>query len=91
MLGLLLVVVAAYLFWSPLEKPTKEGIPFGCSSAANSPSDPFQRKVCGKLNERRQMQAGGFLLAAVIVGVGGVLTFGPARTVEPARPAEDAT
>jgi hypothetical protein len=91
MLGLLLVVVAAYLFWSPLEKPTKEGIPFGCSSAANSPSDPFQRKVCGKLNERRQMQAGGFLLAAVIVGVGGVLTFGSSRTVEHARPTEDAT
>ena len=89
MLGLLLVVVAAYLFWSPLEKPTKQGVPFGCLSAANSPRDPFQSKVCGKLNERRQMQAGGFLLAAVIVGVGGVLTFGSARTVEPARRADD--
>jgi hypothetical protein len=86
-----LVVVAAYLFWSPLEKPTDQGVPFGCSSAANSPTDPFQRKVCGKLNERRQMQAGGFLLAAVIVGVGGVLSFGASRTVEHARPAEDAT
>ncbi len=84
----LLLLAAAYLFWSPLEKPTKEGIPFGCSSAANPPTDPFQKKVCGKINQRRQMQAGSLVVAAVIVGAGGVLTYGASRRVEHARPTE---
>ncbi len=86
--ALLLLLAAAYLFWSPLEKPTKEGIPFGCSSAANPPTDPFQKKVCGKINQRRQMQAGSLVVAAVIVGAGGVLTYGASRRVEHARPTE---
>jgi hypothetical protein len=87
LLGLLLLVVSGYLFWSPLEKPTKEGIPFGCSSAANPPTEQFPKTVCGKINQRRQMQAGSFLIAAIIVGAGGVLTFGSSRTEEHPRPA----
>jgi hypothetical protein len=86
MLALLLVVLAAYLFWSPLEKPTKEGIPFGCSTAANPPTEQFPRTVCGQTNKRRQLQAASVLIAAVIVGVGGVLTFGASRRLEQMRP-----
>jgi hypothetical protein len=86
LIALLMVVLAGYLFWSPLEKPTKQGIPFGCSTAASPPSDQFPKTVCGKLNERRRMQAGFLVLGAVVVGVGGVIAFGTARTVERRRP-----
>jgi hypothetical protein len=85
LIALLMVMLAGYLFWSPLEKPTKEGIPFGCSTAASPPTDQFPKTVCGKLNERRRLQAGFVLLGAVVVGAGGVVAFGTARTVERAR------
>jgi hypothetical protein len=79
LLGVLLLLGAAYLFWSPLEKAGSAGVPFGCGSAAHPPSDGFATTVCGGVNERRQLQAGALTLAALTVGLGGVWAFAAAR------------
>jgi hypothetical protein len=89
LLGLLLLIGAAYLFWSPLEKPTKDGVPFGCRTAASPPTEQFPKSVCGKLNDRRRLQAEAVLMSALVVGVGGVLAFGTTRSVDVARGVAD--
>jgi hypothetical protein len=78
LLAALAVVMAVYLLVSPLERPTSQGPPFHCGTALTSPSGGFADAVCGDINLRRQLQAGAFVVAAIVLAGGGWLAFGPA-------------
>lgn len=75
----LLLLWAAYLFWGPLGSPVSGGFPADCGSAAKPPKDSLGKAVCGTLNDERASQALTALGAAVIVAVGGMLSFGVDR------------
>ena len=79
LLGALLVLFAAYLYWSPLGADVAGGFPAKCGSAASPPSDSLGKAVCGAVNAQRQTQALAVLGAAVVVVVGGLLAFGVTR------------
>jgi len=78
LLAALALLMGLYLLVSPLERPTAQGPPFDCGTAAAPASGDFARAVCGDINERRQLQAGAFGVAALVLGGGGWLAFGPA-------------
>ena len=78
LLAALAVLMGVYLLVSPLERPTAQGPPFDCGTAAAPASGTFARAVCGDINLRRQLQAGAFGVAAIVLAGGGWLAFGPA-------------
>jgi hypothetical protein len=78
LLAALAAVMVVYLLISPLERPTTQGPPFDCGTALAPASGGFADAVCGDINLRRQLQAGAFGVAAVVLAGGGVLAFGPA-------------
>lgn len=76
-LALLLLIVAGYLFWSPIQlSPSAGGFPVKCGSAANPPGDQLGAAACGQSNVIRQWQAGAFLAAALVVAIGSLYAFG---------------
>jgi hypothetical protein len=77
-LSLLLLLLAAYLFWGPLGQDVTSNFPAKCGSAAHPPGDSLGRAVCGSINAERRAQALTALAAAIIVAVGGVFAFGVA-------------
>lgn len=83
LLGALLVLFAAYLFWSPIGDSVPGSFPAKCGSAADPPDDSLGKAVCGSANEQRQSQSLAVLGAAVVVIVGGLLSFGVTRVVPP--------
>jgi hypothetical protein len=78
LLAALALVIGAYLLISPLERPTTQGPPFDCGTAAAPATGGFADAVCGDINLRRQLQSGAFGVAAVVLAGGGWLAFGPA-------------
>ena len=74
--GALLLLFAAYLFWGPLGQSVGTNFPAKCGSAAHPPGDTLGKAVCGSVNAQRRAQAISVLGAALIVAVGGVLAFG---------------
>jgi hypothetical protein len=86
----LLVVAAGYLLVSPLERASASGPPFDCGTALAPAAGDFARSVCGDLNQRRQLQGGAVLLAALALGAGGRVAFGPLRQRSGAAPAAPA-
>src|SRR5690349_10203360 len=81
--GLLLLVLAAYLFWGPIGHDVPNGFPANCGSAAKPPHDTLGKAVCGSINEVRLAQSLAVLAAAVVVALGGLFAFGLTRV--PAR------
>lgn len=82
-LAVLLLIVAAYLFWSPIQLYPSGGFPIMCGTAASPPGDELGRAACGDVNIIRQWQAGAVVAAAVVVALGSVYAFGVRRRVEP--------
>lgn len=78
-LGALLLLLAAYLFWGPLGRDVSGGFPADCGSAAKPPTDTLGKAVCGSVNDERRTQSLTALGAAVIVTGGGLLAFGANR------------
>lgn len=81
-LALLLLIVAAYLFWSPIQLYPSTTFPIKCGSAANPPGDELGRAACGDVNIIRQWQAAGFVVAALVLAAGSVYAFGVRRRHE---------
>lgn len=81
LLGALLVLFSAYLFWSPIGASVPGSFPAKCGSAADPPNDSLGKAVCGSANAQRQSQSLAALGAAVVVVVGGLLAFGVTRVV----------
>jgi hypothetical protein len=82
LLGVLMLVLGAYLFVAPVDIQSREGPMFACGSGLRPPTETFQKNVCGRLAERRQIEAGFLAGAAVITALGGLLVFGSSRRDE---------
>jgi hypothetical protein len=87
--ALLLLVLAAYRMVSPIDIQSPQGPMFACGSGLRPPADPFQKNVCGRLSERRQLDAAFLAGGALIIAVGGLLIFGSSRREERARAAAE--
>ncbi len=79
--SLLLLIVAAYLFWGPIGHDVANGFPANCGSAAKPPHDTLGKAVCGSVNDVRLAQAVSALAAAIVVAIGGLFSFGFTRVV----------
>ena len=90
LLAALTLLMGVYLLVSPLERPTSQGPPFHCGTALVPASGGFADAICGDINLRRQLQAGAFGIAALVLVGGGWLAFGPAwRRRQLGAPYED--
>lgn len=85
LIALVLLVLAAYFFWTPLTLPRPDGGLFGCGSAANPPSDPFPKGVCVDLPTMYRFRALAALGSALLVGGVGIAFFGAEREFETRR------
>ena len=89
LVGLLLLVLAAYRMVAPIDIQSPQGPMFACGSGLRPPTDQFQKNVCGRLSQHRQLDAGFLAGGALIVAVGGLLVFGSSRREERARAAAE--
>ena len=85
LLAALTLVFAGWLLFSPIDIQSREGPMFNCGSAARPPSELFQRNVCGRLAQGRQIETGFAAGAALIMAVGGLFVFGASRRTEEVR------
>jgi hypothetical protein len=89
LIALLLLVLAAFRMVAPIDIQTSQGPMFACGSGLRPPTEAFQKNVCGRLSQGRQVEAGFLAGGAVIVALGGLLVFGSSRRDERARLAAD--
>jgi hypothetical protein len=89
LVGLLLLVLAAYRMVAPIDIQSPQGPMFACGSGLRPPTDQFQKNVCGRLSEHRQLDAGFLAGGALIVAAGGLLVFGSSRREERTRAAAE--
>jgi hypothetical protein len=85
LISLLLLVLGAYRLVAPIDIQSPQGPMFACGSGLRPPTDQFQKNVCGRLSEGRQVDAGFLAGGALIVAAGGLLLFGSSRRHERAR------
>jgi hypothetical protein len=81
----LLLLAAVFLLFAPIEKNTSTGQAFGCGSALNPAQGAFPEAVCGKRAQTVRLRAGTLTASALIVGLGGVWTFGVNRRTQRRR------
>ena len=89
LIAALLLVFAGWLLFSPIDIQSREGPMFNCGSAIRPPVDTFQRNVCGRLAQGRQLETGFVAGAGLITAVGGLFVFGAARRTEQVRAEAD--
>lgn len=89
LIALLLLVFGAFRMVTPIDLQTTQGPMFACGSGLRPPTDAFQKNVCGRLSEGRQVEVGFEVGGAVIIALGGLLAFGTSRRDERARLATD--
>jgi hypothetical protein len=83
-IGVLFLVWAGYLAFSPIERANKDGRLVSCGTAMGQ-APRLTRLTCGQVNSIRQWQAGTVALAGIIVIAGGFVVFGGSRRVEVER------
>jgi hypothetical protein len=77
--ALLLVVFMAFLMLSPISRADTSAKTVDCGTVLNPPPTDFVRGLCGQANDMRLAQTVAVGAAALIVGVGGIMTFGTTR------------
>lgn len=82
MIGVLLLVGAGYLLWSPIQLYPADGFPIMCGTAVSPPDNDLGTAACGEVNVIRQWQTGSLAVAAVVVAVGSLYAFGVHRRRE---------
>ncbi len=82
MAGALLLVVALYFALVPLRVEVSTGGTWDCGNSFSQPSKENGGGFCGKTNDIYLLRAGAFAVGALIVGIGGFLTFGADTRVE---------
>jgi hypothetical protein len=80
--GLLLLIVAAYLLLVPLEKPTTSGQPFRCGTAADPADGEFAHGVCQAQVRKYRLAALAFAAGSLVVAFGAGSAFGLDRRRE---------
>lgn len=86
LLAALLAVVAAVLWWLPVERLAPPAPPVPCGTAAAPVTAPAAVQLCGALAQRKRVEATGFAAAALVLAGGSVLVFGADRRRQVARP-----
>ncbi len=81
----LFLVAAAYFLFSPVRVVAADGGSWDCGTALSAPQDTFGKGLCGRINDVFAARAVAFGVAAVVTGVGGILTFGTEQRVETRR------
>jgi hypothetical protein len=82
LLGVLMLMFAAYLLFAPIDIQSPQGPMFNCGSAARPPTDTFQKNVCGRIDQDRQFQSAFVAGGAIITALGGLVVFGSSRRTE---------
>ncbi|MFN8195052.1 MAG: hypothetical protein U0R80_12305 [Nocardioidaceae bacterium] len=77
--ALLLLVFMVFLMLSPVSRTDASNKAVDCGTVVSPPPTDFVRGLCGQANDMRLAQTIAVGAAAVIVGVGGVMTFGIGR------------
>ncbi len=77
--ALLLVVFMAFLMLSPISRTDSSSKTVDCGTVLNPPPTDFVRGLCGQANDMRLAQTVAVGAAALLVGVGGIMTFGTTR------------
>ena len=85
LLASLLAVVAAVLWWLPLERLAPPAPPVPCGTAANPVTEPAAAQLCGAQAQRKRVEAAGFAAAALVLAGGSVLVSGADRRRQVAR------
>ena len=85
LIALLLLVFGAFRMVAPIDIQTTQGPMFACGSGLRPPTDAFQKNVCGRLSQGRQVEVGFEAGGAVLIALGGLLVFGSSRREERAR------
>lgn len=80
--ALVLLVVAAYLLWSPIQLYPTAGFPIDCGTAAAPPADALGAAACGEVNVIRQWQVGGLVASAAVIALSSLWAFGVRRREE---------
>lgn len=81
----LLLAAATFSLFTGLQIPGQDNFPFLCGSALNPPTEAFPKSACGYLNRNQQLKVGWLAASALIVAVGGALSFGVNRRTELSR------
>lgn len=76
-----LLVLAAYFMLAPVFMETSNGW-FPCGSALSGPEDEFTANTCRNATDAHLAKALAAVALAVVVGVGGLVSFGGDRTTE---------
>jgi hypothetical protein len=89
LLAVLLLLLAGYWLFAPIDVPVQGQPMFRCGSAIQPPSGDLAKSVCGRIYQDRQLRAGLVAGAALVTAVGGLFAFGGTRrTVEVVQRAE---
>lgn len=86
MVAVLFAIAAGYFLLSPVQVTTSSGQAFGCGTALDGPKTQFAVGICGSANTAAKDKAIAIGLGAAVVGVGGLLVFGPSRRTHTAVP-----
>lgn len=83
--AVLLIVLAAYLYFVPINIAAQQGV-FGCGSASKPPTEDFAKGICQDLASINRIKAVTALISGFLVTGLGFLLFGSRH--EPAVEAE---
>ncbi|MFN8098194.1 MAG: hypothetical protein U0Q21_07910 [Dermatophilaceae bacterium] len=67
LLAVLLLLVAAYSYFVPINIPAQQGV-FGCGSAFHPPKDDFAKGICQDLASINRFRSLMCLIAAILLG-----------------------
>lgn len=87
--AVLLLVWVVYFLLTPIHVNTPNGRAFDCGTVVNGPETSFARGLCGSAPDVARDKAIALGVSALVVAVGGFLTFGMTRKESVARSAAE--
>lgn len=85
MVAVLLILWAVYFMIAPIQVIAANGRQFDCGTAVAGPTSKFATGICGSANSGNSKKALLLGAGAIVVGVGGFLTFGVDRREQSVR------
>lgn len=82
----LMLVVAGYHLWAPVDITGRGGLQFKCGSVIHPPSGALQVSTCGGVIDRQRMIVVFTAIGAFVVAAGSIYAFGTNRRRESRLP-----
>jgi hypothetical protein len=82
----LLLVVAGFHIWAPVNITGRGGLQFDCGSVLHPPSGQLQSGTCGSVVDRERTVVIFTAIAAAVVAAGSIYAFGASRRRETLLP-----